>query len=103
MTPYPGDPLPPGVGATKSAKRLAVSEAPTITKIPVLPISYGDAQPLLAALGGRVAPPDWRGGLAITYHIGPGPARAHFHIKPDGGLKTLNRGIGRIPGRPAPE
>ena len=44
-------------------------------KIPVLPISYGDAQPLLAALGGPVAPADWRGALPITYHLGPGPAK----------------------------
>jgi len=100
---YPGDPLTPGVGATKNAKRLPVSEAPTITKIPVLPISYGDAQPLLAALGGRVAPLDWRGGLGITYHVGPGPARVHLRIKSDWGLKTLYDVIARIPGATAPD
>src|SRR6202158_1976589 len=50
---YPGDPLTPGVGAKGDVKRLAIKDAPTITKIPVLPISYGDAQPLLAALTGR--------------------------------------------------
>jgi len=72
---YPGDPLTPGVGATKNAKRLKIEEAATITKIPVLPISYADAQPLLAALTGRVAPEGWRGGLGITYHVGPGPAK----------------------------
>jgi len=59
----------------EDAKRLPVSEAPTITKIPVLPISYGDAQPLLAALRGPVAPAEWRGGLGITYHVGPAPPR----------------------------
>src|SRR5258705_4241166 len=74
MPVYPGDPLTPGVGATKNAKRLAVANAPTITKIPVLPISYSDAQPLLAALGGYVVPASWRGGLPITYRFGPGPA-----------------------------
>ena len=74
MPVYPGDPLTPGVGATKDAKRLPLSEAVTLTKIPVMPISYGDAQPLLAALKGPVAPPAWRGALPITYHIGPGPA-----------------------------
>src|SRR5207237_968991 len=73
MPTYPGDPLTPGVGATKSAKRLAVSAAPTITKIPVLPISYGDAQPLLAALGGPLAPASWRGAPPIPSHPGPGP------------------------------
>src|SRR5262249_56189140 len=75
---YPGDPLTPGVGATKDAKRLKVEEAATITKIPVLPISYGDAQPLLAPLAGPVAPEAWRGGLGMTYHVGPGPAKVHL-------------------------
>src|SRR5205823_10252303 len=69
MPVYPGDPLTPGVGATKDAKRLSLQQAQTITKIPVLPISYADAQPLLAALGGRTAPDGWRGGLGITYHV----------------------------------
>ena len=100
---YPGDPLTPGVGATKDAKRLPVSEAPTITKIPVLPISYGDAQPLLAALRGPVAPTEWRGGLGITYHVGPGPARVHLRVKSDWSLKPLYDVIARIPGAAAPD
>src|SRR6266516_1380618 len=81
MAVYPGDPLTPGVGATKDAKRLPLAEAHTLTKIPVLPISYADAQPLLAAIGGPVAPDEWRGGLGITYHVGPGPARVHLRVK----------------------
>ena len=72
-TDYPGDPLTPGVGATADAKRLAIKDAKTITKIPVLPISYADALPLLSALQGPVAPENWRGALPLTYHIGPGP------------------------------
>ncbi len=72
MPVYPGDPLTPGVGAVPDAKRLALSEVTTLTKIPVMPISYGDAQPLLAALHGPVAPAAWRGALPITYHVGPG-------------------------------
>src|SRR5437660_3766164 len=95
---YPGDPLTPGVGATKDAKRLKVEEAPTITKIPVLPISYADAQPLLAALTGRVAPEGWRGGLGLTYHIGPGPAKVHLKVKSNWDLKTIYDVIGKIPG-----
>ena len=51
---YPGDPLTPGVGATSEAKRLALADAQSTTRIPVLPISYGDAQPLLAALRGPI-------------------------------------------------
>jgi len=103
MPVYPGDPLTPGVGATKDAKRLPVSEAPTITKIPVLPISYGDAQPLLAALRGPVAPQEWRGALGITYRVGPGPARVHLKVKSDWSLKTLYDVIARVPGATAPD
>jgi N-acetylated-alpha-linked acidic dipeptidase len=78
---YPGDPLTPGYGATKNAKRLDYKDAPTIMKIPVLPISYGDALPLLKALGGEVAPASWRGALPLTYHVGPGPAKVHLKLE----------------------
>jgi N-acetylated-alpha-linked acidic dipeptidase len=88
-TDYPGDPLTPGIGALPGAKRLDVKEAKTITKIPVLPISYSDAQPLLAALLGPVAPEAWRGGLPITYHIGPGAARVHLKVTSNWDLKPL--------------
>lgn len=98
MPTYPGDPLTPGVGATKGAKRLTVVEATTITKIPTLPISYGDAQPLLGALRGPVVPAAWRGGLPITYRFGPGPAKVHLRVKSDWSLKTLNNVIARMPG-----
>jgi len=98
MPVYPGDPLTPGVGATKNAKRLPIAEAKTITKIPVLPISYGDAQPLLAALGGPIAPASWRGGLPITYRLGAGPARVHLRVKSDWSLKTLYDVIAKLPG-----
>jgi len=79
-TDYPGDPLTPGVGATSQAKRLAIKDAKTIAKIPVLPISYADALPLLSALAGPVAPPEWRGALPLTYHVGPGPAVVHLQV-----------------------
>jgi N-acetylated-alpha-linked acidic dipeptidase len=88
-TDYPGDPLTPGVGATADAKRLRIEDAKTITKIPVLPISYGDAQPLLAALTGVVAPDSWRGGLPITYHVGPGPAKVHLKVESNWDMKPL--------------
>ena len=103
MVLYPGDPLTPGIGATKDAKRLPLSEAKTITKIPVLPISYGDAKPLLAALRGRVAPESWRGSLALTYHIGPGPAQVHLKVKSNWDIKPLNDVIARIPGSASPD
>ena len=100
---YPGDPLTPGMGATRGAKRLLLSEATTLTKIPVLPISYGDAQPLLAALRGAVAPREWRGGLGITYHVGPGPAKVHLRVRSDWNTRTLYDVIARIRGSTAPE
>src|SRR6516225_8835192 len=103
MAVYPGDPLTPGVGATKDAKRLPISEARTILKIPVMPISYADAQPLLAALAGPVAPRAWRGSLPITYHMGPGPARVHLSISSDWSLKPLYDVIAKIPGSESPE
>ena len=98
MPTYPGDPLTPGIGATADAKRLTVANTPTLTKIPVLPISYGDAQPLLAALTGSVVPPQWRGGLPITYRFGPGAARVHLAVKSDWSLKPLYDVIARLPG-----
>jgi N-acetylated-alpha-linked acidic dipeptidase len=98
MPVYPGDPLTPGVGATANAKRLKIEEAKTITKIPVLPISYGDARPLLAALTGPVAPKAWRGTLPITYRIGPGPAEVHLKAKFNWDIKRLYNVIVQIPG-----
>jgi N-acetylated-alpha-linked acidic dipeptidase len=102
-TQYPGDPLTPGIGATPEAKRLTLKEAVTITKIPVLPISYADAQPLLAALSGRVVPRNWRGSLPITYHLGPGPARVHIKMLSNWDQKKLYDVIARIPGSAFPD
>ncbi|HKV08875.1 MAG TPA: M28 family metallopeptidase [Thermoanaerobaculia bacterium] len=80
---HPGDPLTPFVGSTQGAKRLKLEEAATLTKIPVLPISYADALPLLRALGGPMAPNDWRGALPIPYRLGPGPAKVHLKLEFD--------------------
>jgi N-acetylated-alpha-linked acidic dipeptidase len=101
---YSGDPLTPGVGATKDAKRLDLKDAQTITKIPVLPISYGDAEPLLASLKGPMAPAAWRGALGISYHIGPGPGKVHLVVKSNWfPLKTLYDVIAKIPGSVYPD
>jgi len=100
---YPGDPLTPGIGATADAKRLPLSEVKTLTKIPVLPISYGDAQPMLAALEGQVVPQAWRGALPITYHVGPGPAKVHMRLKFNWDQKPLYDVIVRIPGSEYPD
>jgi N-acetylated-alpha-linked acidic dipeptidase len=103
MPVYPGDPLTPGVGATKDAKRLDLKDAKTITKIPVMPISYADAQPLLAALTGEVVPEAWRGSLPQTYHLGPGPAKVHFKMQSNWDIKPLYDVIVKIPGSTNPD
>jgi N-acetylated-alpha-linked acidic dipeptidase len=103
MPVYPGDPLTPGVGATADAKRLAVKDATTLTKIPVMPISYADAQPLLASLTGAVVPADWRGGLPITYHFGPGAGRAHLKLAFNWDQKPLYNVIARLRGSTFPD
>jgi N-acetylated-alpha-linked acidic dipeptidase len=100
---YPGDPLTPGVGATANAKRLPLSQAKTIENIPVLPISYADAKPFLSALGGPVAPASWQGALGITYHVGPGPAKAHLKVAFNWNLKPIRDVIARIPGAVYPD
>jgi len=99
----PGDPLTPGIGATPDAKRLPLNEAKSITKIPVLPISYGDAQPLLAALTGPMAPDEWRGSLPIPYHVGPGPAQVHLQVAFNWDIKPVYDVIAKIPGSVAPD
>jgi N-acetylated-alpha-linked acidic dipeptidase len=103
MPTYPGDPLTPGVGATKDAKRLAIKDAKTLTTIPVLPISYGDAQPLLAAMTGPLAPPDWRGGLPIAYHLGAGPAQVHLKLTFNWDIKPIYNVIAKIKGATYPD
>ena len=103
MPVYPGDPLTPGIGATADAKRLAIKDAQTLTKIPVLPISYADAQPLLASLSGVVVPADWRGGLPITYRFGPGAGRAHLKVAFSWDQKPLYDVVARLRGATFPD
>jgi N-acetylated-alpha-linked acidic dipeptidase len=98
MPVYPGDPLTPGVGATPGARRLALDQATTLTKIPVLPISYADAQPLLSAMTGPIAPDSWRGALPITYRLGPGAAKVHLKVAFNWDTKPLYDVIARLPG-----
>jgi len=100
---YPGDPLTPFVGATEDAERLTVEEAPTIMKIPVLPISYADALPFLQALQGPVAPLAWRGALPLTYHVGPGPARVRLHVESNWDLEPAYNVIAVMSGSEYPD
>lgn len=103
MPTYPGDVLTPGIGATPEARRLDIDAAPTITEIPVLPISQRDALPLLSALDGAVVPSEWRGALPITYHLGPGPARARMKLDFSWDLVPAYNVIARLEGSEHPE
>ncbi len=101
---FPGDPLTPGVAATKDAKRLTRAEAPTLLKIPTLPISYGDAEHFLAALGGHTAPGNWRGSLPITYRVGgDDDVKVHLLVKSDWSLKTIYNVVAKIEGSTYPD
>jgi N-acetylated-alpha-linked acidic dipeptidase len=100
---YSGDPLTPGIGATKDAPRLERSAATTLLKIPVLPIAYQDARPLLEALHGPRAPTSWRGGLPFTYHIGPGPARVHLLVQSDWSQRPVYDVVARLEGSTYPD
>lgn len=101
---HPGDPLTPGWGATKNARRLSRDEAKTLMKIPVLPISYGDALPLLKNLGGQVVPESWRGALPITYHVGgTDSAKVRLKVTSDWSLHTLYNVVARIEGSAYPD
>jgi N-acetylated-alpha-linked acidic dipeptidase len=102
-TEFPGDPLTPGVGATDSAQRLSVAQAPTLVRIPTLPISYGDARHFLERLGGRVAPAGWRGALPITYHVGDGSVSARLVVQSDWSLKPIYDVVAVLPGAERPD
>jgi len=103
MVIYPGDPLTPGIGATEDAKRLDRLEAPNLLKIPVLPISYHDATPLLEALDGPVAPENWHGGLPFAYHIGPGKTTVHLKVAFNWDIVPCYDVIAKIPGSKFPD
>ncbi|HEX3755641.1 MAG TPA: transferrin receptor-like dimerization domain-containing protein [Rhizomicrobium sp.] len=100
---YPGDPLTPGVGATAGAKRLTPKTAGSVLKIPALPISYADAQVLLAAIKGPVAPRNWRGALPITYRVGAGGPNVQLEVKSNWDLKPAYDVIATIKGSTFPD
>ncbi|HKO14118.1 MAG TPA: M28 family peptidase, partial [Acidobacteriaceae bacterium] len=103
MPVYPGDPQTPGVGAVAGAKLIPLDQVQTITKIPVLPISWTDAEPFLKALGGETVPEAWRGALPFTYHVGPSTAKAHLAVAFNWDRKPLYDVIARITGAKYPD
>jgi N-acetylated-alpha-linked acidic dipeptidase len=100
---YPGDPLTPGIGATKDAIRLDRKDATNLLKIPVIPISYADALPLLESLGGPVVPDEWKGALPITYHAGPSTNKIHLKLSFNWQIKPLYDVIAKLKGSDFPD
>ena len=103
ITLFVGDPLTPGVASTADASRLSMEESPVIVRIPTLPISYADAQVLLANLSGPVVPKEWRGALPITYRAGPSEANVHLAVKSDWSRKTIYDVVAMLKGSTKPE
>ncbi|MGD9589437.1 MAG: M28 family metallopeptidase [Pyrinomonadaceae bacterium] len=100
---FPGDPLTKGVGATKDARRNEIKSAPTLTKIPVLPISYSDALPLLRNLDGAVVPTAWRGSLPVTYHFGGNSPTVRIKLEFNWDIKPIYNVIAKMPGTERPD
>jgi len=100
---YPGDVLTPGIGATKGAERLDISDVETLTKIPVMPISYSDAMPLLKSIDNDVAPKEWQGSLPITYHLGPGPAKVRMKLEFNWDMVPIYNVIAKMEGSTYPD
>jgi N-acetylated-alpha-linked acidic dipeptidase len=106
MFEFPGDPTTPGVASTSSlpdSKRISPAASEQLPKIPVTPLSYADASPILEHLGGPQSPREWQGALPFTYHVGPGPAKVKMHLKQDYQFRTIWDVIGKIHGSSSPE
>jgi N-acetylated-alpha-linked acidic dipeptidase len=106
MFQFPGDPTTPGVASTPGlpdSKRVSPAESEQLPKIPVTPLSYADASPILEHLGGPQSPREWQGALPFTYHVGPGPARIKMHLKQDYQFRTIWDVVGKIRGTASPD
>ncbi|HKN72975.1 MAG TPA: M28 family metallopeptidase [Terriglobales bacterium] len=106
MFQFPGDPTTPGVASTPAlpdSKRVSPAESEQLPKIPVTPLSYADASPILEHLGGPASPREWQGALPFTYHVGPGPAKVKMHLKQDYQFRTIWDVIGKFRGASSPD
>ncbi|MGA2902917.1 MAG: M28 family metallopeptidase [Candidatus Korobacteraceae bacterium] len=98
---YPGDPTTPDIASVPElpeSKRIAPEDATDLPKIPVTPLSYADATPILANLGGPESPRSWQGALPFTYHVGPGPVKVHLAVKQNYQFTTIWDVIGMVRG-----
>jgi N-acetylated-alpha-linked acidic dipeptidase len=106
MFEFPGDPTTPGIASTASlpdSERIPPLQSAQMPKIPVTPLSYHDASPILENLGGPDSPREWQGALPFTYHVGPGPVKVKMHLKQDYQFRTLWDVIGRARGSELPD
>jgi N-acetylated-alpha-linked acidic dipeptidase len=106
MFEFPGDPTTPGIASVPSlpdSQRISPERSAQVPKIPVTPLSYHDAWPILQNLGGPDSPREWQGSLPFTYHIGPGPARVKMHLKQDYQFRTLWDVTGSVKGSDSPD
>jgi N-acetylated-alpha-linked acidic dipeptidase len=103
MPTYPGDPQSPGWASETGARKVPIDQVTIFSPIPVLPISYGDALPILRSLGGPLAPESWRGALPVTYHIGPGPSRVRLTLRFDWQVRPVYNVIARVNGSRWPD
>ena len=106
MFQFPGDPTTPGIASTPAlpdSQRVSPADSEQLPKIPVTPLSYADASPILEHLGGPLSPREWQGALPFTYHVGPGPAKVKMHLKQDYQFRTIWDVTGRIRGTSSPD
>ena len=99
----PGDPTTPGWGSREGGRRLKPAEARGIPRIPSLPLSYREARKILDALEGPQTPAAWQGGLPMTYHLGPGPARLHMKVRQDYAVRPIWNVVATMRGREQPD
>ncbi len=103
---YPGDPTTPGIASVPDLpddKRISPDQATDMPRIPTTPLSYGDASPILANLGGQESPREWQGALPFTYHVGPGPVKVHMLLKQNYQWTTIYDVVGMVKGSESPE
>lgn len=103
---YAGDPTTPGIASVPNlpdSQRTPPTSATDLPKIPTMPLSFGDASPIMQNLTGPESPREWQGALPFTYHIGPGPVRVKMHLKMDMPYKTIWDVIGAVRGSELPD
>jgi N-acetylated-alpha-linked acidic dipeptidase len=99
-----GDPTTPGWPSVAGAKRIPPQET-SVPKIPIVPISYGNAQQLMEGVRGADVPRGWQGGMPVRYHVGPGPMQARVNVVTDAataGYKQIHNTMATVRGTTYP-